>query len=378
MDNRSELKAGIVILVALAMLATLIIAVGKFETIWIETALVTVRFKNIYGLKKDDPVRYAGVQIGRVKEIKVVGTKDESRAPEVAVALEIEASYPVRTGSTAAIDKSITGATSVEINPGTGELMDLRKRPVIPEEEVMSFTQIQKRLGLMVERVDKELLGPDQIKQVKEIIRNIKDASNDLVEAVRSAKDMLAENRENVKASLANAKDVAVSIKGIVDKNRANVDQTLDKVKVAATQLADFSEKLNTTLFTQANKVVGGLSTIVDENRDTVRQIMVNVRDVATNFKLMSDDLRSHPWKLLNPTEKDVRSDNLATAAKEVTIAARFIDDTASRLATVAQKPHPSTTGVAEQIKQLVDDLKAAVTHLQESQQQLNKAVGGK
>ena len=386
MDNtRSELKAGIVILISMAILAALIIAVGKFETFWVKTTLVTVRFKNIYGLKADDPVRYAGVHIGRVKAIKVVHTKDESLTPEVEVSLEVEAAYPMRTGATAYVDKTMMGATSVEINPGTGPLMDVRRQAEIPEEEVMSFAQIQKRAGELVtkagaimDKLNNEVLSDKNVKAVAEIVENARQASVTIRETGQSAADMLKEYREPLGASLANLKKTTTNVNKIIEENQAKINTIVKNVQEACANVSQLAEKLNTSLYGKADKIVTNLGSVVEENRDTIRQALRDVRDVASNFKLMSDDLYKHPWKLLNPPEKDVKSDNIATAAKEVTLAAEYIKDSASRLEDVAQKPGPNASGVSSEIKKLVDDLKAAVTHLQTSQEQLNKAAADK
>jgi ABC-type transporter Mla subunit MlaD len=141
----------------------------------------------------------------------------------------------------------------------------------------------------------------------------------------------------------------------------------------ALKNISEFSSKLDPKIATNFGDTIANANAMIKENRDAVRDALRDVRDVAANFKLMSADLRSHPWKLLNPTEKDVRSDNLATAASEVKLAAEFVNKSATRLAEVAAQPGTPAGETAAQIKQLVEDLKAATAHLQASQEQLTK-----
>jgi phospholipid/cholesterol/gamma-HCH transport system substrate-binding protein len=353
-------------------------AVGKYRTFFREKVTIKTYFHDIYGLKVNDPVQYMGLEIGKVKAIQI------EPGPKVEVTLEIEKSrkYQIGEDSNASIDKSLTGATVVKISPGSGEWRELIPGVTIKAEEVPSFAEINKSLnslladarGLLA-TIKNEVLGPEQRKRLNEILDNTAKATENLRLASKNANDILNENRDDVRKAVASISDCAADVQKLVHDNQAAINDVIAKIQRVADRLAKASDKLD-PMFSDAEKILAQTRSIVDESREPIRQVMVNVRDVAANLKLMSEDLYKHPWKLLNPTEKDARSDNLATAANEVHLATQYIDKSATRLASVADKP--AAAALSPQIKQLVEDLKSAVSHLQATQQQLDKLAARK
>ena len=96
--SRSELKAGAMILVALFMLLVIIFSVSDIESLFIPMTKVRVWFQEVRGLKVNDPVLYAGVNVGRVASLKVEEGKD-GEPPKVVLSLEIESRYRLRQGN---------------------------------------------------------------------------------------------------------------------------------------------------------------------------------------------------------------------------------------------------------------------------------------
>src|SRR6185503_10705631 len=73
----SELKIGIVTIIALGLAATLIFTLsGVGGCSWQRYGLKTV-FDNIAGLKEGAPVRVAGVEVGSVTGIEFIGDRVE-------------------------------------------------------------------------------------------------------------------------------------------------------------------------------------------------------------------------------------------------------------------------------------------------------------
>src|SRR5918996_5230985 len=73
----SELKIGIITIVALAMAATLIFLLGgDTGFFWQQYRLKTV-FADISGLKAGAPVRVAGLEVGSVSDLEFIGDRVE-------------------------------------------------------------------------------------------------------------------------------------------------------------------------------------------------------------------------------------------------------------------------------------------------------------
>jgi phospholipid/cholesterol/gamma-HCH transport system substrate-binding protein len=111
----AELKIGLATIVALALAATLIFMLsGSGGFSWQRYELKTV-FDNIAGLNEGSLVRIAGVPVGSVKSVALVGDKVE-------VSYEISRDYQSRvtTESTAALGSvSLLGESAVDITPST-------------------------------------------------------------------------------------------------------------------------------------------------------------------------------------------------------------------------------------------------------------------
>ena len=110
----SELKIGIVAVVAMLIAAALILALGGESVFW-QRYNLKVKFPNAGGVQEGSPVRVAGVTVGAVKEIRFVGS-------DVEMDLELRDNMQerVRTTSRASIGSvSLLGEGAVDISAST-------------------------------------------------------------------------------------------------------------------------------------------------------------------------------------------------------------------------------------------------------------------
>ncbi|MBI3098356.1 MAG: MCE family protein [Planctomycetes bacterium] len=73
--SRNEITAGAVITASAVTAAFMVYYVGNFKNIFEEKEDITVFFKSVSGLKPGDPVLYAGIDAGNVKEIRTAEVK---------------------------------------------------------------------------------------------------------------------------------------------------------------------------------------------------------------------------------------------------------------------------------------------------------------
>ena len=73
----SELKIGIIAVVAIAMAVMFVIAVGGQGGFSWEQYTLTTKFPDVKGLKSGAVVRVAGVEVGKVGEVKLAGSEVE-------------------------------------------------------------------------------------------------------------------------------------------------------------------------------------------------------------------------------------------------------------------------------------------------------------
>lgn len=141
-----ELKVGIFVFIGLIILAVFVLSIGGFKT-WSSGFHVDFLFNFVNGVKVGAPIRFAGVDVGVVKQIKFVESQQEGRT-------RIKLIGWVRKGADIPIDSSVwintlglLGEKYVEIIPGrdysryigSGESM-LGVDPV-PMHEVFKLAQ---------------------------------------------------------------------------------------------------------------------------------------------------------------------------------------------------------------------------------------------
>jgi phospholipid/cholesterol/gamma-HCH transport system substrate-binding protein len=107
-----EVRVGLFLVVAFLILISLFELLGK-ETIFGRMVEYRTSFKSIPGLKVGDPVRLAGVDVGTVRDIRVVGARVE-------VLLRVKPGTPVKTDSIATIKlTSLLGTNFVDLTFGS-------------------------------------------------------------------------------------------------------------------------------------------------------------------------------------------------------------------------------------------------------------------
>jgi len=109
----SELKIGILSIIAVVIAATTIIMLTGGRGFFWQRYVLKTRFSNVAGLKAGSPVRLAGVEVGSVQEVDLSGE-------QVDVLLEINEGYrpQITTESVAVLGSiSLLGESSVDITP---------------------------------------------------------------------------------------------------------------------------------------------------------------------------------------------------------------------------------------------------------------------
>jgi phospholipid/cholesterol/gamma-HCH transport system substrate-binding protein len=107
-----EVRVGLFLVVAFLILITLFELLGK-ETIFSSMVEYKTSFKSIPGLKVGDPVRLAGVDVGTVRDIRVIGARVE-------VTFRVKPGTPVKTDSMATIKlTSLLGTNFLDLTFGS-------------------------------------------------------------------------------------------------------------------------------------------------------------------------------------------------------------------------------------------------------------------
>ena len=147
MDERKlRLGVGVLVVASIGIGIGLTMFFGAFKTLLTKHYTITVRFNAAPGVGFDTPVKKNGVQIGRVKNIKLLNPVGDDPGG-VLLTMEIEQQYPLRAGEVPRIGTGslITGDAIVEFVPANdqqlisvfdGKALDVNGQPMPPDNKL--------------------------------------------------------------------------------------------------------------------------------------------------------------------------------------------------------------------------------------------------
>jgi phospholipid/cholesterol/gamma-HCH transport system substrate-binding protein len=193
---KSEIKAGLVVVLAIILLTVMIFMVGNFR--FKESYPVKLRFNFISGLEVNAPVRFAGAEVGKVKEIRLL--PDDALA-NIEVTLMVDKEARVKKDTQAYINTlGLIGEKYVELSPGT------KSSPLLgPDEIIIGNDPTQ-----MDQILNKGVKIADQIDQAITDLRALITSTNNLVTVNQQDVRKIIQNLE---ATTAEAKEFAKEIR---------------------------------------------------------------------------------------------------------------------------------------------------------------------
>ncbi len=299
----STAKLGAFMLAALIVLGAFILNIEKISLGRAVGPTVKATFASVAGLDEKSPVRIAGVRVGIAEKISLEGGR-------AIVTLALEPGIEVRKGARATLrSQGLLGDEYVELDPGPAGNPPLPAGATIPGERPMGFDQVVDeagRIGSDVKDVTASLRGalggPEGERRLDDILENIRA----LTAEVRA---MVAGNRAEVDATIANFRDFSTSL-------REDVPKLADKL----TKLAD------------------DVDALVAANRGNVDATLANARDLTARLRVTADNLNEITGKIARGegsvgklVNDDETVDNLNSALKSVEGGVQSLRDTIGR-----------------------------------------------
>ena len=239
MKNTLETRLGIFF--ALALIAAFLIMemIGSFD-FFKRGIRVHAQFSTVQELKEGDPVKMAGVQIGRVEKIKLLEDK-------VDVTMKLNRPDNVRTDSKAIVKfAGLMGQNFVEIRFGSAAAPAADNDTLIRSEE-------QPDLSMLMARLDKGLSG------IERATASISGESFEKLLAPLT--DFVKENSPRLTAILSNIRSISTQVaegKGTVGR-LINEDTFYQSALAAVTNLNDTASEIKATV-SQARNVVAEIN----------------------------------------------------------------------------------------------------------------------
>jgi len=247
---------------------------------------ISVQFDDVAGLKAKSDVRMAGVQVGKVARIRLVGGK-------AVVDLELTRDVALREGASASIQSlGMLGDKYVELIPGPVGGSLLAEGAMIKGDTPVSFDQIT-RLARDIEvdirditsNLKESLGGALGEERLTGIVDNVLVLSQEL-------RKILESNRANIDSTTTNFKEFSAQMTQLVDRidrlvasNSGNVTQGVENAKDLTAKLQTTVDNMNaiTGKIAQGQGTVGNLVNS-DETSKNLNEALVAVKEGVDNL----------------------------------------------------------------------------------------------
>ncbi|MCS6948260.1 MAG: MlaD family protein [Steroidobacteraceae bacterium] len=254
---------------------------------------------SVSGLARGSTVRYLGVDIGRVVDLRI----DKRAAARVQVIADIDTDAPV-TDSTVA-ELSLQGVTGllyidlVERRPGmrVATTAPSERYPVIPSVRssfdvfLASLPELVAAANKIAARVN-TILDDDNVAAIRATLANLDAASRHLPGTLREAEKLVGDLRRAARE----VEQVAAGLRIITDDAGPDLKAALGHVRVVADNLAGTTAKLDR---------------LIEENRQDVRafardglpqfeRLLRDARAAAQEFAALARSLRDNPSQILD------------------------------------------------------------------------------
>ncbi|MGB3399963.1 MAG: MlaD family protein [Candidatus Deferrimicrobiaceae bacterium] len=270
-----EAKVGIFVLLGLVILTFFTFRVSKMGGIGQKGYKLTVDFETAAGLEPKANVKMAGVPIGKVEEIKLVGNNAR-------LVLRIRDGVRIPIDSVVSIQtQGLLGEKYVEILPGkaTGQVLPPGGRvtntvpPANLDEIIRKVSMISEDLKNFTQTLA-QTLGTEEGRQaLTDIIRNTRETT----EVLRA---VVTGNEERLNRILASVDTLSMDLKEISSANKEDLRVTIANLRIFSETLKTEAPGLARKLQEMSERVSG----VVGENRENIRVSMENLRSASAKL----------------------------------------------------------------------------------------------
>ncbi|HEY2633983.1 MAG TPA: MlaD family protein [Steroidobacteraceae bacterium] len=292
------------------------VAVGAFVLLVVAMALSFVLWytnqqdKRIYlryeiyfpgtvsGLTPGSPVRYLGVDVGKVARIQI----DPQQRNRVLVIVDIEATAPIDGRTRASLSlQGITGLLYIDLKQddksrAPAALADGLHYPVIrsaPSDFDVLLSNLPALTANLVELADRfnQVFSDENVRSFKATLENARLASEHLPDTVREIQGLVTD----VRSTALEVKGAAAGLRGIEKHAAPDIEAAIGNVRHLSDNLARTSDLLDH--FVAENEP--GLSRFTHQSLPELEQLLRESRQAARDFRDLSRSLKQNPSQLI-------------------------------------------------------------------------------
>jgi phospholipid/cholesterol/gamma-HCH transport system substrate-binding protein len=252
---------------------------------------------SVSGLSKGSPVRYLGVDVGRVQALAV--DKNPGRVKTV---VEIDATAPISGSTQAKLGLlGLTGLLYIDLqqDPRAGPHPKLPRGdqyPVIAaskgsiEASLEKLPEILNHASNVMSRLE-AVLGEGNVQAVAATLNHLERASSTLPQLTQQASELTGDLRRLSSSTLT----LATRLNGTLDRTEPALDDVLNNARVASERLASTADGLDRLV----NSNDGGLGRAAGTSLGELQQLAVDARAASIEVRELARTLRERPSSVL-------------------------------------------------------------------------------
>ncbi len=253
---------------------------------------------SVSGLDRGAAVRYLGVGVGRVVDMRI-DPRDSSR---VEVIVDIDATTPISANTVAELGlQGVTGLLYIDLLedrsnkhppppvPGV-KFPVIRSGPSRFDVFLASLPELVAAVGDLVQRAHL-LLSDSNLKAVSATLGNLAQASGRLPQVTHDLNSLITELR----SATADLDAAAKSARGLIDAAGPDVESAARRLRALADHLASASEQLDKVI--AENRA--DLRSFTRDGLPEIERFAREGREAAEDIRALSNSLRENPAQLL-------------------------------------------------------------------------------
>jgi len=251
---------------------------------------------SVSGLNKESPVKFRGVEVGQVQNIKI--NKDNSE--EVEILIRVEKNVPIKKDSVATLSSlGITGLSYIELKGGSNEskrLISTKEKPSIIKSEASLFSRLENSAFGMTDRMEDTLKRVQILMDDKNLknFQNILINFNELIVMLNSrTNNLLSEDNINKITHVVGRLD---NISRAIDEKQITsllkrTEETEKKAIIFLTTFDSTVREFNTTL----NRGDYNFEKMTAQSRRLLNDVLFQIKTLGYDMKEVLQQLKRSP-----------------------------------------------------------------------------------
>jgi phospholipid/cholesterol/gamma-HCH transport system substrate-binding protein len=292
--------------VAVGAFVLLVIAMAVSFVLWytnLQDKHIYLRYEiyfpgTVSGLTPGSPVRYLGVDVGKVARILI----DPQQRNRVLVIADIEATAPIDGRTRASLSlQGITGLLFIDLkqygkSTVPGVLADGLHYPVIPSAPsdfdvlLSNLPALTTNLVELVDRVN-QVFSDENVRSFKATLDNARLASERLPGTLREAQELVGDAR----SAFQEVKGAAADLRAIEAQAAPDLESAIANMRHVSDNLAKTSDLLDR--FVADNEPV--VTRFTQQSLPEFEQLLRESRQAARDFRDLSRSLKQNPSQLI-------------------------------------------------------------------------------